>query len=84
LTGEIPQESRHGRELIEPAKQIMISIWMMANLEGYRQISDRFNVTYLSVHRCLLRTCKALQRLAADKIQWPTGISENQFSNKIQ
>ena len=53
----------------------MISIWMLANMEGYRQISDRFNVTYSSVHRCFMRTCTALQSLSAEKIKWPTGLS---------
>lgn len=70
-----PTEHLNGREIIEPSKQVMISIWMLANMEGYRQISDRFNVTYSSVHRCFMRTCTALQSLSAEKIKWPTGLS---------
>lgn len=77
-TGHIPQEQMRGREIIEPSKQIMISIWMLANMEGYRQISDRFNVTYSSVYRCFMRTCRALQCLSAEKIKWPTGAWANE------
>nr|XP_022290446.1 protein ANTAGONIST OF LIKE HETEROCHROMATIN PROTEIN 1-like [Crassostrea virginica] len=74
-----PTEHLNGREIIEPSKQVMISIWMLANMEGYRQISDRFNVTYSSVHRCFMRTCTALQSLSAEKIKWPTGAGANEI-----
>ncbi|XP_062578538.1 uncharacterized protein LOC134249338 [Saccostrea cucullata] len=77
-TGHIPKEHVHGREIIEPSKQVMISIWMLANMEGYRQISDRFNVTYSSVYRCFMRTCTALQCLSVEKIKWPTGARANE------
>ena len=69
----IPLEPNRGRECILPEKQILMSIWMLANQEGYRQISDRFDVPMSSVFRCFRRVCAALVCISNQFITWPTG-----------
>lgn len=72
-TEMIPREPNRGRECISPDKQILMSIWMLANQEGYRQISDRFDVTLSSVFRCFKRVCGTLVSISSRVISWPTG-----------
>ena len=69
----IPNGNAFGRPVVEPDKQIAIALWMMANQETHRQISDRFDVSLSSVSRCFRRVCRALVDLLPDLVRWPNG-----------
>lgn len=69
----IPNGNAFGRPVVEPDKQIAMALWMMANQETHRQISDRFDVSLSSVSRCFRRVCKALVDLLPDLVRWPNG-----------
>lgn len=43
----------------------------MANTETFRQISDRFNVSLSSAHRCLVRVVNFIVSLREQYIKWP-------------
>ena len=69
----IPNGNAFGRPVVEPDKQITMALWMMANQETHRQISDRFDVSLSSVSRCFCRVCRALVDLLPDLVRWPNG-----------
>ena len=69
----IPKGNSFGRPVVKPDKQIAIAVWMMANQETHRQISDRFDVSLSSVSRCFRRVCRALVDLLPDLVKWPNG-----------
>lgn len=69
----IPNGNAFGRPVVEPDKQIAMTLWMMANQETHRQISDRFDVSLSSVSRCFRRVCRALVDLLPDLVRWPNG-----------
>ncbi|KAK5648191.1 hypothetical protein RI129_003083 [Pyrocoelia pectoralis] len=75
-----------GRENITAEKAFLLSLWYLSNQETFREISDRFNVTYSSVHRCLTRTLKFLLSKKKEIIRWPaietTNIITNAFRSK--
>ena len=59
--------------VVEPDKQITMALWMMANQETHRQISDHFDVSLSSVSRCFRWICRALVDLLPDLVRWPNG-----------
>ena len=69
----IPNGNAFGWPVVEPDKQIAMALWMMANKETHRQISDRFDVSLSSVSRCFRRVCRALVDLLPDLVRWPNG-----------
>ena len=69
----IPNGNAFGWPVVEPHKQIVMALWMMANQETHRQISDCFDVSLSSVSRCFRRVCRALVDLLSDLMRWPNG-----------
>ncbi|KAL9962111.1 hypothetical protein ACROYT_G031184 [Oculina patagonica] len=77
-TGKIPTGNPFGRPTIPPQKQILLFLWTMATQEGTREIADRFNVTYSSVSRTVVRVMKAVCELKNQYIRWPNGNEINE------
>lgn len=48
----------HGREKITPEKGFLLSLWYFGNMETFRQIAARFNVTISSEHYILKKVIK--------------------------
>ena len=69
----IPNGNEFGRPVVESDKQIAMAVWMMANQETHRQISDRFDVSLSRVSRCFCRVCRAFVDLLPDLVRWPDG-----------
>ncbi|XP_015780049.1 PREDICTED: uncharacterized protein LOC107357926 [Acropora digitifera] len=69
----ISKGNSFGRPVLDPRKQIAMSLWMMANQETQRQIADRFDLSLSSVSRCFCRVCKALVDLLPDLVKWSNG-----------
>ncbi|XP_015749460.1 PREDICTED: uncharacterized protein LOC107329251 [Acropora digitifera] len=81
----IPKGNSFGRPVLDPRKQIAMSLWMMANQETHRQIADRFDSSLSSVSRCFRRVCKALVDLLPDLVKWPNafrGVSRSKMALK--
>jgi hypothetical protein len=72
-TGYLPLEHTSGRPVIDPAKQVLVALWMLATPECHRSVADRFDITLSSAHRCLHRVCKALVHVRRNFIRWPQG-----------
>ena len=73
-TGYLPLDNNGSRRpVIDPTKQVLVAVWMLATPECHRSVADRFNITMSSVHRCLHRVCKALVSVRTDFISWPQG-----------
>ena len=68
-----PEEHGRGRPPIDVHKQVLITIWYLANPSCVRDISDRFNVTTSSVFNVTRRITLAIKELAPDFIIWPSG-----------
>ena len=60
-----------GREKISSEKACLLMLWYLANQETFRQISDRFNVTTSSAHRCLKKICLFFLNMKDNFIFWP-------------
>ena len=69
----IPKGNAFGQRPIEARKPIALTVWALANQETCRQISDRFDVTMLSVSRCIGRVLRALVDLHTNLIHWSKG-----------
>lgn len=72
-TGYIPVDNMSGRPVIDPAKQVLVALWMLATPECHRSVADRFDITLSSAHRCLHRVCEALIHMRRIFIRWPQG-----------
>ena len=72
-TGYLPVHHISGRPIIDPAKQVLVALWMLATPECHRTVADRFDITLSSAHRCLHRVCKALIHVRRMFIRWPQG-----------
>ncbi|KAJ8966798.1 hypothetical protein NQ314_003294 [Rhamnusium bicolor] len=71
----------HEREKIGARKDFLITLWYLSNEESFRQVSDRFNVTYSSAHRCLKRVLDFLISIKSQIIKWPTGNNVKRINN---
>ncbi|XP_044179177.1 uncharacterized protein LOC122960778 [Acropora millepora] len=81
----IPKGNSFGRPVLDPRKQIAMSLWMMANQETHRQIADRFDSSLSSVSRCFRQVCKAPVDLLPDLVKWPNafrGVSRSKMALK--
>ncbi|KAB0803254.1 hypothetical protein PPYR_00224 [Photinus pyralis] len=63
-----------GRQEIYLEKQLLITIWYLANLESFRSVASRFNVSKSTCWDILQRTSKRLLNVNAlyGIIKWPT------------
>ena len=76
-TGLIPTFREAGRSVVDAKKQIMVAMWYFANQEAYRQLSDRFNVTYSCAHRIVRRVVEALISIGKNYVQFPKGLKNS-------
>ena len=72
-TGKVPTGNPFGRPTIPPEKQVLVFLWAMATQEGTREIADRFDITYSSVSRTVVRVMEAVCGLKNQYIRWPNG-----------
>ena len=71
---EIPVPRERGRPTVEIEKQLLITVWYLGNPECIRSVSDRFDVSRLTVLRVTTRMYNALvNNIAPHFIQWPSG-----------
>lgn len=70
-SGLIPAHE-YGKDKITSTKALLLTIWYLSNTETFRQVSDRFDVSLSSAHRCLLRVLKFFLSLRIEYIKWPT------------
>ena len=70
-TGRIPLGNPFGRPSIPPEKQVLVFLWALATQESTREIADRFDITYSSVSRTVVRVTEAVCGLKNQYIRWP-------------
>ena len=73
---EIPYEAHGhgGRAPVELRKQILITIWILANPECMRSVSDRFNISLSKCYEVYKRICTAIvDNFAHQFIHLPEG-----------
>ncbi|KAF2893363.1 hypothetical protein ILUMI_12810 [Ignelater luminosus] len=63
-------DSTGGREKISAKKLFLLVIWYLSNQESFREVADRFNVTFSSAHRYLKRILKFLLSIKSSVIKW--------------
>ena len=57
----LPHGQRNGgRPAIALQKQVLITIWILGNLECLRSVADRFNITKSILFRVYHRVCGAI------------------------
>ena len=50
-------------DAIEPPKQLLVSLWYLANMSSMRQVGHIFNLSKSTVHTVVIRVLEALQQL---------------------
>lgn len=61
----------YGREKVYPEKAFLLSVWYLANQNSFREVADRFGLSYSATHNCLKRTLEFLISLTPNTIKWP-------------
>ncbi|XP_021370047.1 putative nuclease HARBI1 [Mizuhopecten yessoensis] len=72
-TDKVSTYHDQGREPIQLEKQVLVTVWYLANKDSHREIADRFNITVSSVARTKSRVIDAIMALMKEFIVWPTG-----------
>ena len=60
-----------GKPAIPVEKQVLVTLWYLANQETMRSIADRFDVAKSSVHNVVSNVCCTLSKLKSEYIKWP-------------
>jgi hypothetical protein len=71
-------------EHIPVEKQLLMVLWLLATPDGYRSISDRFNVSKSSLHRGLCKCVKSICSLLNQVVVWPIGECKQAIINGFQ
>ena len=72
----IPTSENHfngGRPPIKLDKQLLVTLWYVANQCCMRDVADRFNITKSSIKRTVARVLEVVRSLSNEFIFWPTG-----------
>ena len=77
-----------GREMVRKPditaeQQILLSLWMLANKDSYREASDRFNVSLSTAWDLFMQFCFTCTSMAHLIIKWPENLlmTKQAFSN---
>ena len=54
------------------SKKVLVTLWLLGNLESFRGVADRFDLGKSSLHRILFDVCEALKAIRGAVIAWPT------------
>lgn len=73
-----------GSKPITDETSVLLALWYFANTESFRQVSDRFNVSLSSAHRCLERVVNFLLSKKSDFIKWPSEVEAKRNSNQFK
>ena len=57
-------------------KKVLATLWLLGNIESFRGVVDRFDLSKSSLHNIVIEVCDALMDIRPHYIVWPT---ENQL-----
>lgn len=66
-------QSRTGRPQVDPQKQLLAVLWILATPDSYRSIGLKFGMAKSTLSVCFMRVIKALCNIAPTIIKWPQG-----------
>ncbi|XP_023239515.1 putative nuclease HARBI1 [Centruroides sculpturatus] len=61
-----------GRPGISTNKEVLLSIWTLANQESFRGISDRFGLSKGHAYRNFMNFCNKMCSMSSNFIKWPS------------
>ncbi|XP_045122685.1 putative nuclease HARBI1 [Portunus trituberculatus] len=50
-------------KIIPVSKKVLVTLWLLGNIESFRGVADRFDLGKLSLHRVLFQVCNALKAI---------------------
>ncbi|XP_045106663.1 putative nuclease HARBI1 [Portunus trituberculatus] len=59
-------------KIIPVSKEVLVTLWLLGNIESFRGVADRFDLGKSSLHRVLFQVCNALKAIRGTLIAWPT------------
>ncbi|XP_020299336.1 putative nuclease HARBI1, partial [Pseudomyrmex gracilis] len=65
------ENKQTGRPLIDPRKQLLSVIWILATPDSYRSVGEKFDMAKSSLSTCFVRVINALCIIAPKIIKWP-------------
>ncbi|XP_067118134.1 putative nuclease HARBI1 [Centruroides vittatus] len=65
-------EKKMGRPSISTDKEVLLSIWTLANQESFRGISDRFGLSKGHAYRSFMNFCNKMSSMLSNFIKWPS------------
>ncbi|XP_011698897.1 PREDICTED: putative nuclease HARBI1 [Wasmannia auropunctata] len=72
-----------GCQTIEPKKQLLAILWLLATPDSYRSVGNRFDMGKSSVFVTFVRVIRVINRLAPRLITWPFGDRAVQNEDKF-
>lgn len=61
-----------GREKIDPVKQLLVTIYILATPDSYRSVSERFGIAKSTAWISTKRVIRAIYSIRNQLIKWPT------------
>ncbi|XP_044759780.1 protein ALP1-like [Coccinella septempunctata] len=62
-----------GRHTVEPKKQLLSVIWLLATPDSFRSVNERFDLAKSTLFNCFFRVIHVLNMIAPTIIKWPSG-----------
>lgn len=78
------KQSQRGRPSLNAETVTLVGLWRLVNVESFRQISARFNVTISTAHDIFMDLCSALFASRSDYIIWPKDSSFATIASKFE
>lgn len=66
-----PNNSKGGHPNIPLEKSILLTIWLLANQDSFREVSNLFDLSRSTAHKIFLNVCNALCNTVNENLHWP-------------
>lgn len=67
----LKRQKARGQPTVPVRMKVLMFLWYMANQNGFRDISDKFDVSESTAHKCVLEVLSIFSTLGPSFISWP-------------
>ncbi|XP_020299270.1 protein ANTAGONIST OF LIKE HETEROCHROMATIN PROTEIN 1-like [Pseudomyrmex gracilis] len=83
LTPYLIRTANSGRCTLNVHTQLLAVLWLLATLDSFRSVSDRFDISKSMLHDSMRRVVAALNNIADRFITWPKGDRLNEIKHRF-
>lgn len=77
-------QKARGQPTVPVRMKVLMFLWYMANQNGFRDISDKFDVSESTAHKCVLEVLGIFSTLGSSFISWPNTSKKKASSAAFQ